>query len=279
MGNICCCCSCSAPQQDYQDVIEKLIKVEEMSHIDELISYIDDLLNTIDQGSIHSIALLSKTNRVTSSITSGGTLLEMILKRSNTHICKRDTMPMLNRETRKLMIDITNQAGRIQWVGITLSVVGFVLERIEQVSSNRDECIELLKYMCNLAKYTKQLDDHLPQEKLNRVIQFIVQGSLLCISQLQSHPLFKFFAAPVAGEDLRRLQAQLGHEYSELSLEAIVVVLNRSAEVLNRIPVVLPPSQGTSPQAGTKFSFIWASVYATSIFCLTKIPDLRGELS
>ncbi|GLJ45817.1 hypothetical protein SUGI_0964180 [Cryptomeria japonica] len=227
MGNTSCCCSSSAPQQDYQDVIEKLIKVEEMSHIDELISYIDDLLNTIDQGSVNSIALLSKTNRVTSSITSGGTLLEKILQRSNRHICKRDTMPMLNRETRKLVIDITKEAAQIQWVGIALSVVGFVLEHIEQVSSNRDECIVLLKYMCNLAKYIKRLDDHLPEEKLKRVIRLVVEGSLLCISQMQSHALYKFFAAPVAAEDLRRLQAQLGQEYSELSLESIITVLNR----------------------------------------------------
>ncbi|GLJ45619.1 hypothetical protein SUGI_0960300 [Cryptomeria japonica] len=256
MGNTSCCCSSSAPQQDYQDVIEKLIKVEEMSHIDELISYIDDLLNTIDQGSVNSIALLSKTNRVTSSITSGATLLEKILHRSNRHICKRDTMPMLNRETRKLVIDITKEAAQIQWVGIALSVVGFVLEHIEQVSSNRDECIVLLKYMCNLAKYIKRLDDHLPEEKLKRVIRFVVEGSLLCISQMQSHALYKFFAAPVAGEDLRRLQAQLAQEYSDLSLEAIITVLNRSAEVLNRteevlsrIPVQLPLSQGISPRA------------------------------
>ncbi|GLJ45812.1 hypothetical protein SUGI_0964060 [Cryptomeria japonica] len=249
MGNTSCCCSSSAPQQDYQDVIEKLIEVGEMSHIDELISYIDELLNAIDQRRVNSIAVLSKTNRVTSSITSGGTLLEKILQRSNRHICKRDTMPMLNRETRKLVIDITKEAAQIQWVGIALSVVGFVLEHIEQVSSNRDECIVLLKYMCNLAKYIKRLDDHLSEEKLKRVIRFVVEGSLLCISQMQSHALYKFFAAPVAAEDLRRLQAQLGQEYSELSLESIITVLNRSAEVLNRIPVVLPPSQGISPQA------------------------------
>ncbi|GLJ45798.1 hypothetical protein SUGI_0963800 [Cryptomeria japonica] len=158
MGNTSCCCSCSAPQQDYQDLINELLKVEEMSHINELISYIDQLLNAIDQRRIHSITLLSKTNRVASSITSGGGLLEKILKISHRHICKRDIMPNLNRETRKL-------------------------------SSN----------------------------------------SL-------------FFAAPVVAEDLQRLQRQLGQEYSELSLEAIIAVLNR-------VPVVLPPSQGTSPQA------------------------------
>ncbi|XP_057871737.2 disease resistance protein RUN1 [Cryptomeria japonica] len=249
MGNTSCCCSCSPSQQDYQDVINHLEVVQEISHIDELISYIDQLLNAIDQGRVNSTAGLSKTNRVGSSINSAGGLLEKVLKRSHSHVCKRDIVPNLNRETGKLAIDITKQAAHIQWVGIALSVVSFVLERIEQVSSNRDECIQLLRYMCNLAKYIKQLDDHLAQEKLNRIIRFIVEGSLLCISQMQSHALSKFFAAPVAADDLRRLQAELGHEYSELTLEAVIAVLNRSAEVLNRIPVVLPPSQGTYPQA------------------------------
>ncbi|XP_057853554.2 uncharacterized protein LOC131063679 isoform X1 [Cryptomeria japonica] len=211
-----------------------------MRHIEELISHIDQLLKSIDQGSINSIAL-EKTD-LGLFITSGGTLLEKILKRSYRHICKRVTMPMLDQETRKLVIDITKEAAQIQWVGIVLSVVGFVLERIEQVSSNREECIELLRHMCNLAKYIKQLDHHLPEEKLKRVIQFVVEGSLLCISQMQSHALHKFFAAPVAAEDLQRLQRQLRQEYSELSLEAIIAVLNS-------IPVVLPPSQGKSPRA------------------------------
>ena len=54
----------------------------------------------------------------------------------------------------------------------------------------------------------------------------------------------RFFAAPVAGRELQKLKAELTHKYSELSLEAMIAVLNR-------LPVVLPPSQGRSHQAGT----------------------------
>ncbi|GLJ47579.1 hypothetical protein SUGI_1004690 [Cryptomeria japonica] len=236
MGNTSCCCSCSSSHEDYQNFISKIVVVEEMSHVDDLISYIDQLLNAIDEGrQVPKMAQVSFIN-------SGGSLLEKVLQRSNGHICKRDIMPKLNRETRKFAIDVTNQAAHIQWLGITLSVVGFVLERIEQVSSNRKECIELLGYMCNLAKYIKQLNEDLPREKMNGVLEFIVNGCLMCISQMKSNALSKFFAAPVAAEDLRKFQAELGHEYQELSLEAIIAVLNR-------IPVVLPPSQGISPQA------------------------------
>ncbi|XP_057837277.2 uncharacterized protein LOC131047408 [Cryptomeria japonica] len=243
MGKTYCCSSFSPSQQDYQDVINKIVAVEEMSYIDELISYIEQILNAIQEGRVNSIALLAKTNRVGSSINSSGGLLEKVLKRSERHICKRDIMPKLNHETRKLVMDIANQGAHIQWVGIALSVVGFVLERIEQISSNREEFIQLFIYMSNLAKYIKQLNDHLDlaQEKLNRVLQFIVQGSLVCVSQMGSHALSKFFTAPVAAEDIGRLQAELGHEYQKLSLEAIIAVLNR-------IPVVLPPSQGRTPQ-------------------------------
>ncbi|GLJ52295.1 hypothetical protein SUGI_1112380 [Cryptomeria japonica] len=54
-----------------------------------------------------------KMDQVGSSINTGGGLLEKALKRSNSHICKRDIMPKLNRETRKPVIDVTNQAAQI----------------------------------------------------------------------------------------------------------------------------------------------------------------------
>ncbi|GLJ48130.1 hypothetical protein SUGI_1016220 [Cryptomeria japonica] len=96
--------------------------------------------------------------------------------------------------------------------------------------------------MCDLAKYIKQLDERLPQEKLNRVLQFIIEGPALCISLIKSDPFSKCLAAPVTAEDLRSLRGNLEVEYSDLSLGAIIAVLNS-------IPVVLPPSQGIPPQA------------------------------
>ncbi|XP_057840944.1 uncharacterized protein LOC131050726 isoform X1 [Cryptomeria japonica] len=108
MGNTSCCRSCSPSQEDYQTVFSKMVVVEEMSHIDELISYIDQLLNAIDDE-----RQVPKMDQVGSSINTGGGLLEKALKRSNSHICKRDIMPKLNRETRKPVIDVTNQAAQI----------------------------------------------------------------------------------------------------------------------------------------------------------------------
>jgi len=62
--------------------------------------------------------------------------------------------------------------------------------------------------MCNLVKYIKRLDHHLDdREKLNRVIQFIVEALLLCIAQMQPHSLSKFFTTLAAADDLWSLQA------------------------------------------------------------------------
>lgn len=107
------------------------------------------------------------------------------------------------------------------------------------------------------------------REKLNRVIQFIVEAFLLCISQMQPHSLSKFFATLVAADDLWSLQAQLGHEYSELSLGAIMTVLDKAEEVLSRILETLPPSQGRSPKA--------VGIEEVRKY-VTKLLDMKGKL-
>ncbi|KAH9299066.1 hypothetical protein KI387_030748, partial [Taxus chinensis] len=62
-----------------------------------------------------------------------------------------------------------------------------------------------------------------------------------------------FFAAPVDAEDLQSFRSKLGHKYSELTLDATTTLLERipadMSNVLERIPAVVPPSQGEPSQA------------------------------
>ncbi|GLJ48129.1 hypothetical protein SUGI_1016210 [Cryptomeria japonica] len=112
LATTCCCSSSSPSQEDYQNIMNNLVAGEAMSHIDELISYIDKLLKEERK--------VDKKDEVDSSINSAGGLLKKVLKRSKRHLCKRDFKGKLNRETRKLMIDVTNQATQIKWLGVAL---------------------------------------------------------------------------------------------------------------------------------------------------------------
>ncbi|KAH9293437.1 hypothetical protein KI387_041360 [Taxus chinensis] len=62
-------------------------------------------------------------------------------------------------KTQKVVVELLKGAGKIHWVGAPLSVVGFVLARFGQMSSNQSDCLALLKDMFNLGKHILQLND------------------------------------------------------------------------------------------------------------------------
>ncbi|KAH9290385.1 hypothetical protein KI387_034502, partial [Taxus chinensis] len=95
--------------------------------------------------------------------------------------------------------------------------------------------------MCALAKHVNELlNQSLPHEKLNDVVEFIVKGSFFCVSRMQSSNLSSFFSPSLDEEEIRRLQSQLSHKYSELTLEGVI-------QILNLMPTPLPPSQEEDP--------------------------------
>ncbi|KAH9289948.1 hypothetical protein KI387_034065, partial [Taxus chinensis] len=184
----------------------------------------------------------SSAGRLASFIQSGNNLLENIVKNVNKQACKMSFKSKLNKETRNVVFELLKGAAEMNWVGVGLCVVGYVLDQVDKVSANKDQCIQLLKYMCGLAKHVKELVGHMPQEKLNNVVVFIVRGSLLCVSQMQSNDLSRFFSASVTVSDLESVQSQLGKIYPDLTLGAVI-------GILNKMPTAPPASQGIYPDA------------------------------
>ncbi|KAH9290382.1 hypothetical protein KI387_034499 [Taxus chinensis] len=207
------------------DKNENAIELPEANHLDELISFIEERLKAISidkaEGSTSKAEITSTSSSAASSMKYGGYLLENVLNRVKKHAFKT----------------IKFQA----WVTAGLAVVAYVLDQIDKVSSNRRDCVQFLRYMCALAKHVKELLDHnLPQEKLYDVVEFIVKGSVFCVSKMQSSNLSSFFSASLDVEEMKTLQSQLSHKYSELTLEVVI-------QILNLMPTPLPPSQGEDP--------------------------------
>uniref|UniRef100_A0A0D6QSX6 NB-ARC domain-containing protein n=1 Tax=Araucaria cunninghamii TaxID=56994 RepID=A0A0D6QSX6_ARACU len=238
-------------------------RVEEVTHIDDLINHIDQRLNVIanpgqnasasqpgqsasasQPGQSVSSSERAPSSRVAYCIQFGEELLENLLRRIKNKICYSEICfkYVLNRETRKLWCDVLKEVNHITGVAIGLSVVAYVVDQMEQISANDSGCVRLLKYMLALAKHIKQLHEQLPQEKLNDVVQFIVKGCVMCISQMEASRLSRCFSATVDAEELKSFEAELGHTYSDLTLEALKALLEER-------PTVLPPSQGTYPDA------------------------------
>ena len=94
---------------------------------------------------------------------------------------------------RQVVVGILQSVGKVHWVVGGLAVVAFLLDQIGQISENRAECIDLLKQMVKLAELIRKLNYDMPQEEkiLSEAITLIVQGSMLCASQLKSRSLFR----------------------------------------------------------------------------------------
>eukprot|EP01018_Ginkgo_biloba_P035830 Gb_01034 [translate_table: standard] len=90
-----------------------------------------------------------------------------------------------NTETGRVAVSAVNVIGQSRhWALLGLSMVAYVLEGIETVSSNVSECVELLERMVELEKTLQTLESALSheahREPLNRAVETIVEGATFC---------------------------------------------------------------------------------------------------
>lgn len=81
-----------------------------------------------------------------------------------------------------------NALGNVHWVGVGFLLVAAVVERVDKIKQNKNECLELLKSMNDLAKLILQLQ-RLPylkkelNDKVKDSLHLILDGAILCCVQ------------------------------------------------------------------------------------------------
>ncbi|KAH9307725.1 hypothetical protein KI387_035636 [Taxus chinensis] len=249
MGNTCCSVFCSSENEIAIDLKTVTEMVEDVNNLDRLISIIQQRLeaiaNNFDKGQQNTAAQETGSSSWFASYTNfGKNLVEEVLKRAERNRCTACFKSSFNRETRKVVIDVLKEASQIHSLAAGLCVVGYLLNQIEQISDNRAQCVQLLRYLCAMARHVKQLDDLLPakKEKLNQAINFIFEGCLLCLRLMKSKRLSRIFCASVEAGDLQNLESQIKLTYQDLTLGAVI-------GVLDNMPHFHPPTQGEDPSA------------------------------
>lgn len=105
-------------------------------------------------------------------------------------------------------------------------VVASILEKFDEVGDNKNECICLLKEMIFLAKLVKQFQER-PQLKgsdgisgvIKEATEVIVEGSILCCTQMKSSKFSKFWAASVNKGDLSKFRQKLRDMYTRMNAQ------------------------------------------------------------
>ncbi|KAH9307726.1 hypothetical protein KI387_035637 [Taxus chinensis] len=223
--------------------------VEDVNNLDSLISIIEERLEPVasknDKGQQNTAAQeTGSSSRFASYTDFGKNLVEEVLKRAERNRCTACFKSSFNRETRKVVIDVLKQASQIHSLAAGLCVVGYLLDQIDQISNNRAQSVQLLRYLCAMARHVKQLDDRLPakREQLSQAVDFIFKGCLLCLRVLKSQRLSRLFRASVDAGDLQNLESQIKHNYQDLTLGVVI-------GVLDNMPQFHPPTQGEDPSA------------------------------
>ncbi|XP_059066781.1 uncharacterized protein LOC131027699 [Cryptomeria japonica] len=225
------------PLPTEENVIKHFETVHNAADVDYLIDLLDKLLESLLnrskkektlQRSISSETLSDSLNGRTSSLwtsflLSGSLFLEFV----NKHI----QLEKGDEGNRKVVAQILQSVGKVHWVVGGLAVVAFLLDEIGQISENRSECIELLKQMVKLAGHIRKLNYDLPQEDkiLSEAITLIVEGSMMCASQLKSRTLFRFLKASVDSKSLATLQSKINQLYQDLTLRVAIEIQHQQS--------------------------------------------------
>ncbi|KAH9307783.1 hypothetical protein KI387_035694 [Taxus chinensis] len=230
------------------DCINLFKTVHKAGNVDSVISAINKALETIEnkskQDKQRRLAETEKTEKSglwTSLLKGGSAFLEFVSRHIQRGLEKGDFVSQLG-ETRKPVTAILQGVGKVHWIVGGLAIVAYLLDQIDQMQENRTQILELLRQMVKLAGHIRQLNYEMPQyeKKFNEAIFLIVEGSMMCASQLNSKALFRFLKSSVNSKSLGDLQSKINQLYQDLTLTAVI-------ELNHQLPITAPPSQPTYP--------------------------------
>lgn len=119
-------------------------------------------------------------------------------------------------------------------------VVANILERIEEVRTNRMECLSLLREMTKLAKIVKDFKEraHLKEkmsDEIKDATSLILEGSLMCCAQIDSSKFSKFFNTTVNKEELIKVRKDLDSMYRDLQSKMGFHILENTEKISEKI--------------------------------------------
>lgn len=87
-----------------------------------------------------------------------------------------------------MLCDLLKGVGNLHWAAAGLSMVAFVLNRIDLVGKNSVDCLKLLEAMRDIGKHVITLYPQLPEqdEKLRRATCLITEGAMMCCDHTDS---------------------------------------------------------------------------------------------
>eukprot|EP01018_Ginkgo_biloba_P001072 Gb_13428 [translate_table: standard] len=151
-------------------------------------------------------------------------LREFVVEGSDLISKEKESLSKLSGDAKTVAMSILKGIGEAHWAAAGLLVVSSILERFESISANNTECLQLLEAMSRLALHIKHLKDRTNLKEgmgdtIQEAVSMIVQGSILCCTQMKSSKFSKFFRTSMNSEELLGLRSNLDDMYTRLMLQ------------------------------------------------------------
>ncbi|CAM6103128.1 unnamed protein product [Calypogeia fissa] len=140
-------------------------------------------------------------------------------------------------ESYSLLHEILKGLGNLHYAAVGLSMVAYVLERVNLVEDNSGKCLELLQTMFNLGQDMVNAYQYLPEagDLLRRFITEITKGVLLCCNHTHSGFLRRFGFATVSKKEFDSLSKTMTGLSDQLQRASQFAVMKGNKEMSNQL--------------------------------------------
>ncbi|GLJ34885.1 hypothetical protein SUGI_0702310 [Cryptomeria japonica] len=131
----------------------------------------------------------------------------------------------LSSQVHTLVSGLLRGLGNAHWAAVGLLVIAHVIERLDKISTNDRECIDLLKGLLDLAKFIKMVKDINADfhtdilRKMNEAVHLIFSGAILCHSFISCKKISKFVLTKNTSEELCYLRGKVDRMKIDMLLQ------------------------------------------------------------
>lgn len=209
----------------------------ESINLEDIIQYISELFKIIKK---ESSGKKPSTGDYWPSSSCFSTLKDILSEGTDGALATKDIIS--SSEGMKVVKHLLIGLGQAHWAAAGLLVVANILERFEMVAANRDECLSLLEEMSNLAHHVKALKERPRLKKgmessIRNATEMIVEGALMCCTQINSSKFSRFFSTSVDKEKLAKFQQKLQKMYRRMDNQMLICILDATECANVRPPV------------------------------------------
>lgn len=194
--------------------------------LDALIKHISELLELVkEEGKKSSVPKMVQRYLPTSK--SWFKLREFLSEATN---FVKDIIPG---DAKNIVHGLLQNMGTAHLATSGLLVVANMLERFEDVSNNREECLRLMKRMAFLAKLVKQFEERSQlkegmHDEIEAAIGLIVESSIMCCSQMGSSAFCRLFSTSVNKEKLAEFRQKLDDMNTRIYIQIGICIYDAS---------------------------------------------------